>query len=237
MNPLLPVAALVQRILVVLLLRVHAEELKRVPPQGALLAVANHITSLEVPVILSHLYPRKVTGMAKVEAWQNPIFRLLYWIYRIVPVRRGEGDLTAMKESMDRLKEGYMLAMSPEGTRSHDAKLQQGKAGVALLAVRSAAPVLPFAQFGGEHTWKNLRRLKRTDFYLRVGNPFVIDLHGERLNKQNSQQITDEIMYQIAALLPQSYRGYYSDLTQATEKYLHFEAGVESNLAKAGQRA
>jgi 1-acyl-sn-glycerol-3-phosphate acyltransferase len=237
LNPLLPVAAFVQRVLVGIPCRIHDAELANVPAKGPLICVANHITSLEVPVMLSHLYPRLVTGMAKIEAWKNPIFRLLYWVYRAVPVRRGESDLNALKLSLERLKEGYLLAVAPEGTRSYDGKLQQGRGGVALLAVRSGAPVMPFAHYGGEHMWNNLKRMKRTDFYLRVGNPFKIDLHGERLQKENSQKISDEIMFQIAAMLPPQYRGYYSHLEQATEQYLHFEPGIDSNLGRAGEYA
>ncbi len=235
MNPLEPVAMLVQRVLVGIPCRIHDAELAKVPARGPVIVPGNHATSLEVPIMLSHLYPRRVTGMAKIEAWRNPILRLLYWVYRIVPVRRGEGDMNAMKLSMERLKEGYILAVAPEGTRSYDGKLQQSRAGVALLAVRSGAPVMPFAHFGGEKMWDNLKHLKRTDFYLRVGNPFKVDLHGERMNKENSQKIADEIMFQIAAMLPPYYRGYYSHLEQATEEYLHFEPGVASNLLRASE--
>ncbi len=91
--------------------------------------------------MLSHLYPRMSTGMSKIDAWRNPIYRLLYTIYRAVPVRRGEVDLNAIKLCMERLYEEYVLAVAPEGTRSHDGQLQQGRAGVALLAVKSGAPV------------------------------------------------------------------------------------------------
>lgn len=230
---LLPVAAFVQRVLVGIPCRIHDEELAKVPATGPLIAVGNHITALEVPLMLSHLYPRLVTGMAKIEAWKNPILRVLYNIYRAVPVRRGEGDLNALNLCIERLKEGYILAVAPEGTRSYTGKLQQGHPGVALLAARSAAPVMPFAHFGGENMWANLKRLKRTDFNLRVGNPFMIELGGQRLNKENSQQVTDEIMFQIAAMLPPFYRGFYANLEQATEKYIRFEHGVESNLSRA----
>jgi 1-acyl-sn-glycerol-3-phosphate acyltransferase len=236
-NPLLPVAVFIQRVLVGIACRVHDAELVKVPDAGPLIAVGNHATFLEVPVLLSHLHPRKVTGMAKIEAWKSPVLRLMYGIYRAVPVRRGEGDMNALNLSIERLKEGYILAVAPEGTRSYSGVLQQARAGIALLAVRSGAPVMPFAHFGGENMWNNLKRLKRTDFHLRVGNPFKIDLHGERMNKENSQVISDEIMYQIAAMLPPQYRGYYGQLDQATEKYLHFEPGFESNLSRSGEYA
>lgn len=235
MNPLVPVAALVQHVLVDIPCRIDDAELVRVPARGPLIVVANHINAVEIPIVLSHLYPRPVSGMAKSEAWKNPIFRLLYWIYRIVPVRRGEGDLTAMKLCLERLSDGYILSVAPEGTRSRTGQLLQGRPGVALLAVKSGAPVLPVAHYGGESIWKNLRRFKRTPFKFKVGSSFTIDLQGERMNKEVSQQIVDEIMWQIAALLPPFYRGYYSNLDQATTKYLKFAPGQSSNLPMAAQ--
>ena len=233
MKRLVPVAAFVQRLLVDIACRIDATEVSGVQAHGPLIVVANHINAIEIPIFLSYLYPRPVSGMAKIESWQNPIFRLLYSIYHIVPVRRGEGDLHAVKLCLERLAEGYILSVAPEGTRSRTGQLLQGRPGVALLAVKSGAPVQPIAHYGGENMWKNLLRFKRTPLKLNVGSAFTIDLHGERMNKAVSQQITDEIMWQIAALLPPFYRGHYSNLEQATEKYLKFENGAESNLHRA----
>ena len=188
MNPLLPLAVFVQRLLVDIPCQIDDAELAHVPAKGPLLVACNHISSLEVPILLSHTFPRPVTGMAKSEAWKNPFFWTLYKIYRAVPVRRGEADLTAMQLSVQRLKEGYILAVAPEGTRSYDGQMQQAHPGLALLAVRSGAPVQPLAHFGGENLWKNLRRFKRTPFHIRVGNPFKIDLHGERMNKPTASK-------------------------------------------------
>jgi 1-acyl-sn-glycerol-3-phosphate acyltransferase len=232
-NLLLPVANVVQRVLIDIPCRVDDAELAKVAMKGPLILAANHINALEVPTMLSHLWPRKATGLAKAEAWRNPLTRLLYWIYRAVPVRRGEVDINAVKLCLERLAEGYVLAVAPEGTRSHDGQLQEARPGIALLAVKSGAPVQPIAYFGHEAIWKNLRQFKRTPYIMRVGNPFKIDLHGERINKENSQVITHEIMYQIAALMPPAYRGFYADLSQATERYLQFEPGAGSSLPRA----
>jgi 1-acyl-sn-glycerol-3-phosphate acyltransferase len=235
MNPLIPVAMVVQRLLVDIPCRIDDTDFKQVPARGPLIAVANHINAIEIPIFLSHLYPRPLSGMAKSDAWQNPFFRLLYSVYGIVPVRRGEGDMTALKMCVERLAEGNILSVAPEGTRSRTGQMAQGKPGVVLLAVKSGAPILPISHYGGENLWKNLRRLKRTPIKLKVGSPFTIDLHNERLSKEVSLQITDEIMWQLAALLPPYYRGYYSNLDKATEQYLKFEPGVPSNLNFASQ--
>lgn len=233
MHPLLPIANFIQRIVVDVPCRVDDAELARIPAKGPAIVAANHISAIEIPAMLSHLYPRKSTGLAKSESWRNPLYRLLYWIYRAVPVRRGEVDLNAIRLCLERLSEGYVLAVAPEGTRSHHGELQQARSGVALLAVRSGAPVFPLGYFGHEDLWQNMCRLKRTPFIIRVGNPFTIDLHGERMNKDTSQLITDEIMYQIAALMPPKYRGVYADFSKATEHYLKFEPGAGSNLYRA----
>ena len=81
---------------------------------------------------------------------------------------------------------------------------------------------MPIAHWGGENFRSNLKRLKRTDFHIRCGRMFQLDSHGERVTKEIRQQMVDELMYQMAMLLPPEYRGEYSDLEKATEKYLQF---------------
>jgi 1-acyl-sn-glycerol-3-phosphate acyltransferase len=110
--------------------------------------------------------------------------------------------------------------------------LQRGKAGVVLLALASAAPLLPVVHFGGENLWPNLRRLRRTDFHIVVGQPFHLRADG-RVSREVRQRMIDEIMYQLAALLPPYNRGHYADLAAATETYLRFPGSSQSNLRRA----
>jgi hypothetical protein len=72
--------------------------------------------------------------------------------------------------------------------------------------------------------------LRRTDFQIVVGQPFYVEAHGEKVMGPLRQRITDEIMYQLAALLPPAYRGYYSDLSLSTEQHLRFDSPYVSNL-------
>ncbi len=74
----------------------------------------------------------------------------------------------------------------------------------------------------GEQFRDNLIRLRRTDFHIAVGKPFAIELGQEKVVRHVRQAITDEIMYQIAALLPPEYQGEYANLEAATQKYLRF---------------
>jgi 1-acyl-sn-glycerol-3-phosphate acyltransferase len=98
-----------------------------------------------------------------------------------------------------------------------------------VLALRTGAPVLPVMHYGGEVVWQNLRRLRRTDFYTVVGQPFYLDPGGARVTGEVRQQMADEVMYQMAALLPSPYRGAYSDLAAATETYLRFPTGTQGS--------
>jgi 1-acyl-sn-glycerol-3-phosphate acyltransferase len=216
-----------------LLCRVDDAQLAQVPDQGPLIIVANHVNFLEVPLIYTHLQPRPLTGFAKVEAWDNPVIGALFSMGRAIPLYRGEADVSAFRHALKALEAGRILALAPEGTRSGHGRLQRGHPGVVVLALRSGAPLLSLVYYGGELFWRNLIRLRRTDFHIVVGQPFYLDAGGVKVTRQVRQQMTDEIMYQMAALLPSAYRGVYSDLAAATETYLRFPLGAESNLRRA----
>lgn len=200
--------------------RIDAPDLDKVPERGPLIAYSNHTGQIEVPVLYSHLQPRHVTGIAKVETWDGWFLRWIFNLWDAIPIRRGEADIEAMRKSLDILKRGYILAIAPEGTRNKTGVLIKAYPGMVTLALRSDAPLLPIVHWGGENFSKNIKRLKRTDFHIRVGEPFKLDPGNERVTKEIRQQMTDEMMYRLAALLPESYRGAYADLENATDKYL-----------------
>jgi 1-acyl-sn-glycerol-3-phosphate acyltransferase len=216
------IAIAVLNLILRLMCRIDNEQLKRVPGKGPLIMVVNHINIIDVPLLLVYLYPRYVTALVKIEAWDNPFFRILLNMWEAVPVRRGETDLTAMRQSVQTIKKGWILGVSPEGTRSGDGSLLPARAGMVLLALQTDAPLIPVGYYGHENLWANLRRLRRSDFHFVVGRPFHLDPHGEKVTHLVRQQMLDEIMYQLAALLPPANRGAYSNLEAASEKYLAF---------------
>jgi 1-acyl-sn-glycerol-3-phosphate acyltransferase len=213
-----------------LLCRVHDDQLARVPERGPLILVINHINFLDAPVLYTHLQPRPLAGFAKAETWDSPALRLLADLWGAIPLHRGEADMAALRGGLKALDAGRILGVAPEGTRSGDGRLQQGNPGIVLLALRSGAPLLPMACSGAELFWSNLNRLQRTDFYVYVGQPFYLEANGKKVTREVRQQMTDEIMYQLAALLPPAYRGVYSDPAGVSETYLRFLPGTESNL-------
>lgn len=215
------------------LCRVDDQQLAQVPARGPLLLVSNHINFLEAPLLYTHLQPRPLTGLAKAESWDNPVLGFLADLWDAIPVHRGEVDLNALRQALRALEAGKILGVAPEGTRSGDGRLQAGHPGIVVLALRSHAPLLPVVTYGGERFWQNVRRLRRTGFHIAVGRPFVLDPGRDRVTRQVRQQMVDEIMYQMAALLPPTYRGVYSNLAAATEQYLHFPPGGGSNPRRA----
>jgi len=216
-----------------MLCRVDDAQLARVPQHGPLIVVANHINFLDAPVLFSRVHPRRVTGFVKSETWQNPTLGLLFDMWKTIPLERGEADVGAFREGLAALQDGAILAVAPEGTRSGHGRLQPGRPGVVLLALHSGAPILPLVYYGAERFHDNVRRLRRTDFRIVVGQPFYLDARGGKVTRTVRQAMVDEMMYQIAALLPPDYRGVYADLDSATEHYLRFPEGSASNLYRA----
>ncbi len=222
MKPLHALVAWVFGVVTDIVCRIEGADLKRVPHDGPLILAVNHINSLEVPILLSHLQPRRMIGLAKIETWDNKFMGWLFDLWESIPIRRGEADLEAVRRCLTALKSGDILAVAPEGTRSYDGRLLSGRPGIVLIALRSGAPILPVAHWGGEDFSKNIKRLKRTDFHIRVGKPFRLDANGETVNGKIRQEMVDEIMQQIAILMPEQYRGQYAERTFPPHKYLQF---------------
>jgi len=213
------------------ILRVEAAQLEKVPTQGPLIIITNHINFLEAPTVYTRLSPRPMTAFAKIETWDSKFLGWLFDVWGIIPIRRGAADKKAIKQGLQALKDGYILTISPEGTRSNTGLLQRGIPGIVMMALLSGAPLIPVAHYGHENYKGNLRRLRRSDFHAVVGDPFRLDKGREKVTSEIRQKMVDEMMYQLSALLPGEYRGAYADLSKATEHYLRFDPPAESNLS------
>ena len=200
--------------------RIDAPDLHKFPMHGPLIAIANHTGQIEVPLIFAHLQPRKLSGWAKAESWDNKFLNWVFGVWGIIPVRRGEADMHALKEALRALQKGLIFGIAPEGTRNYNGVLRRALPGTVIIALHSGAPIIPIAHWGGEVYLKNLKRFKRTDFHIRIGEPFRIDVEGVKVTGEMRQQIVDEMMYELAKLLPEEYRGEYSDMSRATSQYL-----------------
>lgn len=206
------------------LCRIESAPLHQVPTNGPLILVTNHVNFLDVPVLYTHLLPREITGFVKAETWDNRVMGFLFDLWGGIPIRRGEADIQAIRQALYALEAGKILAIAPEGTRSGTGVLGPSHPGVALVALQSQAPLLPLVYYGHETYKSDFKRLRRTSFQVCVGRPFYLDARGEKPTKNLRQKMTEEIMYQLAALLPIEYRGSYTDLSLASQYYLRFIA-------------
>lgn len=202
--------------------RLDLSELGKVPRSGPLILFTNHTGQIEVPLMFTHLQPRKVTGFAKVETWDNWFLNWVFDVWGAIPLRRGEADMQAIRAALELLDEGYIIGIAPEGTRNKTGRLLKAHPGIVMLALHSGAPLMPVAHWGGENFLSNLKRFRRTDFHIRVGEPFRLKTDGLRMTHEIRQEIVDQIMYKIAELLPEDYRGAYADLQNATDTYLDY---------------
>jgi 1-acyl-sn-glycerol-3-phosphate acyltransferase len=206
-----------------LICRIDDKELEGVPQKGPLIIYTNHVNILEIPIVYTRLQPRPVRGMLLAERWNIPVVSWGLDVTRTIPLHRGEADLPAMRQGLEALKKGEVLIIAPEGTRSHDGKLQSAHPGVVVLALHSGAPLLPVGFYGAENYATNLRSLRRTDFHLRVGTQFHLDTHGEKVTHEVRQAMVEEMMHQLALIMPPEYRGYYADGKVARTRYIEFE--------------
>lgn len=202
-------ANLLIHLLLKALCRIDSAELRSVPREGPIIIATNHINFLEIPVLYTRLLPRKIVGISKIESWDNPIFRYLANLWKTIPIRRFTADFAAFDSVVAALSRRRILAMAPEGTRSGSGRLQKANAGVILLAAESGAPILPVAHFGGERFWSNLRGIRRTRMQIRVGSAFTVR-RSDITTKKAREKILEDVMKEIASLMPERYRGFYA---------------------------
>jgi 1-acyl-sn-glycerol-3-phosphate acyltransferase len=212
-----------------LLLRLQMDGVENIPFQGPVILMINHIHFLD-PFVVVASTPRLATAMSKIENFSIPFWGWIFKLYGAIPVRRGQVDRRALKQALDVLKGGQMLLLAPEGTRSPYRALQPAHNGLAYIAHRSNAVIVPVAITGTPNFSRNLKRLRRTPVHIKLGKPFYLRTDSRRLKRETLNAMTTEAMYQLAALLPPEHRGFYSDLEQATENHVHFLDSSDSNL-------
>jgi 1-acyl-sn-glycerol-3-phosphate acyltransferase len=150
------------RMLAIILFDLRAYDTKNIPKRGGVLIVSNHQSFLD-PVMLGVKVRRPMSFLAKSELFANRIFGALIRGVNAFPVRQGEGDVGAVRETIKRLQEGHVLVMFPEGGRSDDGEVQDMQTGIGLI-IRRAGPtvkVVPAAVTGAFRSWPRGRILPR----------------------------------------------------------------------------
>ena len=157
--------------------RVYGRE--NIPQEGAVILAANHASNI-----------------AKIELFENPIFGAAIRRCHAFPVKRGESDRGAIKAAVGVLREGRILGLFPEGTRSKTGELQKAEAGVALIAAMTGAPIVPVAILNSHRIFANGGFLPQ----LRIMYGVPISFHGDRKSKEALDAFSSEVMGHIAQM-------------------------------------
>jgi 1-acyl-sn-glycerol-3-phosphate acyltransferase len=188
----------------------------KIPTDEKAIIVGNHIGFLDglmlptIPVLIKH--PNLIVVIAE-KYEEVPLFQWAVNKLGFMFIDRFKPDIKTLKKVMSMLKDDGILVISPEGTRSPDAALIEPKPGAAYLAAKTGATLVPIGVTGSEdkEVKKRFRRLRRLDVKIKIGDPFKIPSLPFDNREDFLKKYTDEIMCQIAALLPPSYRGVYAN--------------------------
>lgn len=217
-------------------LRLKIEGWENLPSNGPLIVISNHFSIFEAPLLLAFLtYGDRMTFIAAEEVREARIIDYLVDLFELITIWRGQPDRQALRKAFAFLDEGGVVGILPEGGVDPDLRrltnvgVQTGlrggtsvrakpelipaRPGVAYLAIRSGAPVLPIAFIGAEAIESNLRRLRRTPLIMRIGpafGPYVADPALSRAARRDElEAFGDDMMRHLAALLPPENRGVY----------------------------
>jgi 1-acyl-sn-glycerol-3-phosphate acyltransferase len=146
------------RIITSVLFDIKAYGIENVPEHGGALIVSNHCSFLD-PVLVGVQILRPMNFMAKSELWTNPIFGRLISSVNAFPIRQGEGDIGAVRETIRLLQNGALLNIFPEGSRSDDGELAPIQTGISLIVRKANVPVIPCLIEGSWQAWPNTRKL------------------------------------------------------------------------------
>ena len=217
-TPLLTVVTLAGRIFGRAISRISIEgAVDAIPREGPLIIAANHASNMDAPVIGAWLIARlgrRIHWLGKRELFAWPIVGWVAANGGVRPVDRDRADVEAFRLASRILSEGHILFVFPEGTRSPDGALQEARDGLALLALRSGAPIVPIGIGGSNRVWPKGQRLPHPGGHVvvRVGSAFrPIDQLPAGIDRRAAKGlVTTMIMERIAALLPVRQRGVYA---------------------------
>lgn len=186
---------------------VHNPE--RVPPSGPAVLAANHASYLDPPLIGAAL-SRELHYLARASLFRNPLAAAILKGVNSVPVEREGGGAGGLKTLMQLLRAGHAVLLFPEGTRTPDGQLHEGKAGIGLLVIRSGCPVLPVGIWGTYEAYgRHLRFPRPGRVIINFGQPLdfsALCARAEGCSKAELkglyQLATDQIMESVAQLRP-----------------------------------
>lgn len=204
-------------LLVKLLTRTEVRGLENIPTEGGVLMTANHLSVVDAALVFMSLDRQDATGFVAKKHQSNLFYRTVVNLVDGIWLNRYEADTQAVRKARTLLKNGGILGIAPEGTRSSTGALIPGKTGAAYLADISKVPVQPIAIYGTEGAGHRVLRLERPKIQVTFGELYTLPPVDRKDREAGFQRNTDEIMCRIAAMLPPKYRGVYADYPRVQE--------------------
>ena len=219
LTPLIRSVAFGARTIARAITRVRVEgAIDDIPKEGPVILAANHASNADAVILgawLTERLGRRIHWLGKKEMFDWPI---VGWVFRnggVHPVDRASADVDAFRLAERVLEEGHVLMIFPEGTRSPTGELQKPKDGLAMIALRSGALIVPIGIGNTDRVWPKGRTLPRFGGHatMRIGRSFrPADELPEGLDRKSAKAAaTDLIMRRIAAELPPRQRGPYRE--------------------------
>jgi 1-acyl-sn-glycerol-3-phosphate acyltransferase len=186
--------------------------MEHIPEDNKYVVIFNHVSLVEVPFIAAY-WPAILEIIGAAVVWERSGQNLIAKLWSGIQLKRYEFDREAFRQVNSVLEAGRPLMIAPEGGRSHQPGLRRGKPGVAYIVDRADLPVIPVGVVGNtmDFVSQGLRG-KRPPLKMFVGEPFRLPpIQGKGDERRKMRQYnTDYMMAKLAAMLPESYRGVYS---------------------------
>jgi 1-acyl-sn-glycerol-3-phosphate acyltransferase len=181
------------------------------PKTGPLILATNHMSRLDFPLFGKKEFRDDWTALVADSYKSWPVFNKIVDDIGMIWIDRTKADFTAFKQAFSWLKEGKLLVLAPEGTRSRTAQLLKAKSGIVLLAMKSGVPVCTGSVTGTENFMNEFRHFRKPRISMRFSPPYVMPKVDPDHRDESLEAATDDLMCRIAAMLPDKYHGYYKD--------------------------
>ncbi len=172
--------------------RVTVKGRENIPQEGGIIFCGNHRSNHDAPLIFFS-QKRNLSFMAKDSLFSFKPFGWFLKKFGVFPVKRGAGDIGAVKKAIEIVETGNALVMFPEGTRNRtEEPVLEFKNGAALIAKKGNALIVPFA-ISGKYRWLS----KKT---VTFGTPINLTQYGE---KPDLKQVTEDLQNAVVKMLTQ----------------------------------
>lgn len=187
-----------------LMFRIRVVGAEHVPRAGPGIVAANHLSALDgivLPVVVGRHARRMTRFLAAAEFFRKPAFGWALRLYRMIPLRRGEGDADALDEAIRTARSGALLGIFPEGlvNPSPEDGLQRGRSGAARIALASGSRVIPVGMWGAHRRYPKagfqLRRPLRPTIAVVFGA--AVEPDGDPASVEDVQAFTNALMQRI----------------------------------------